>query len=183
MSQPPINPFESPRVETAEIKQDSVANPIPLSVLWQFIPLAVWTVVIVVLSLILTPSDPVSVMLALWLNMILFWGTFAAGSVKHLGWRYFYLIVFALPAASLVFLDLAWSGLAMVALNFVLSIWAAAMIKKRRFAIVACFSVCFLLGSIFNIFTVFVGGLVGAIGGILGNIDLTQKPAEEFEDS
>ena len=67
--------------------------------------------------------------------------------------------------------------------NVVLAGCTAHIIKENRFAVGFCFSACFLLGSLFNPFTAVVGGVVGAIGGLLGNAKLSQPSAEMPLDS
>lgn len=159
MNQPSANPYAPPSADASASAESSRDR--------QLIPLWIWLGVAVAISVLGTPADPISMLLALAYGLISFWVGAILSSPLNVIVRVIPGIIWIIPAIALAVMNVASYfmvvGLCYLVVSIVMGFWAWRRIRNRRLRIALCFSAGYVLGSVVGPLGTVAGAVIGAI--------------------
>lgn len=133
----------------------------------QLFPLWIWLGVAVLASLLGTPPDPMSMIMALAYGLVSFWVGAILGSSLTASVRIIPAVLWCVPAIALTLLNslyffmVVW--LCYLLVSIIIGFWAWRRISNGRLRIILYFSVGYVLGSVVGALGTVAGAVLGAL--------------------
>jgi hypothetical protein len=158
MNEPPENPYSPPSAEASATASKRY---------YELVPLWIWLGIVVAISLLGTPADPISMLLAMAYGLATFLMGAVIGSSLNITIRILFAVLWVVPVVPLTFFSTgshADVGLLCYSVaGLVFGFWTCRRIERGCFRVMVYLSVGYVLGSVFGLLGTVAGAALGAI--------------------